>query len=225
MAKAAKILCDRCESRMVAGAPFCGSCGYPTTWASHDERAAWEVARYREKTVTAPISTIVGDAQRKRPASRVDVIDRPKPSREKKTFGGLFGRRRAPAATIVLPEPKRVDPVAEEAAPAAVLTMVRPEPAPVAPKPASPGLRAPRVERPVAQKAVVKSDGLVSKVERAMNDNEALVDTPATVLAMRLLNQRVRELDEKVRLFERELAAAKARAEADVARRRKRFGR
>jgi hypothetical protein len=243
MAKAAKILCDRCESRITAGDPFCGSCGHPTTWASHDERAAWEVARYREKVATAPISSIASDAPRMRAASRVAVADRPKTSRERKPFGGLFGRRRAPAAeTIVLPAPKRVEPPAEEAAPAAVLTMVRPEPilpapkpvvAPVAPKPvaAAPKPVAPKPVSPrvrtarVAPKAALKSDGLVSKVERAMNDNEALIDTPATVLAMRLLNQRVRELDEKVQRLERELAAAKAPPEADAEQPRKRFGR
>ena len=71
----------------------------------------------------------------------------------------------------------------------------------------------PRLERPVPARKPApapKSDGLVSRVERAMNDNEAVVDTPATVLAMRLLNQRVRELDEKVQRLERELGAAKA---------------
>ena len=252
MAKTAKILCDRCESRMIAGDPYCGSCGYPTTWASLDERAAWEVAQYREKAATAPINSIAGDAPRTRAASRVDVAERPKPSREKKTFGGLFGRRRAAAQAIVLPEPKRVEPpvVEMETASAAVLTMVRPEPAPapaakpalapaakvIAPAPAAPKPErvmpkpAPRmrtrVERPAPAKlAAPNAGGLVSKVERALNDNEALIDTPATVLAMRLLNQRVRELDEKVQRLERELVAAKVASPAEPEKTRKRFGR
>lgn len=238
MAKAAKTTCDRCESRITVGNPFCGSCGYPTTWASHDERAAWEVAQYREKTMSAPISKIADDAPRTRAATRVDVVERPKAPRERKILGSLFGRRRAHTTTISLPEPKRVEPPTAEPASAPVLTMVRPEPEPVvkpepkpvaaapaiapkpvvAPKPVAPvaprptsRVRAPKAERTMAAKAPAsKADGLVSKVERAMNDNEALIDTPATVLAMRLLNQRVRELDEKVQRLERELEAAKA---------------
>lgn len=247
MAKAAKALCDRCESRMVVGDPFCGSCGYPTSWASHDERTAWEVAHYREKSVSAPISSIAAEAPRKRASARVDVLERPKPVREKKGLGSLFGRRRPETKTVTLPEPKRVEPPVEEAAPAPVLTVVRPEPAPIplvaapAPKaavaapakkpvaaapapvskPMTPRVRAPKVERPAAPKA----DGLVSKVERAMDNNEALIDTPATVLAMRMLNQRVRELDEKVQMLERQLAAAKEEPAAAPEAPRKRFGR
>lgn len=236
MAKAARTLCDRCESRMAVGDPFCGACGHPTTWATHEERTAWEVAQYREKTMTAPISSIADDAPRKRAAARIDLIDRPKAPRERKSLGSLFGRRRAHTTTITLPEPKRVEPPVAEPVPAPVLTMVRPEPAPapVAPKPVAaaprpaPRVRAPKVERPLAKPAAPapKADGLVSKVERAMNDNEAVIDTPATVLAMRLLNQRVRELDEKVQRLERELDAAKATpVAAEPEKPRKRFGR
>ena len=256
MAKAARTTCDRCESRIAVGAPFCGSCGYPTTWASHDERTAWEVAQYREKSATAPISKIAEDAPRKRAASRVDVMDRPAVKRERKTLGSLFGRRRPQTTTITLPEPKRVEPPADASKPSApVLTMVRmaaegvdptpmaaaaapaiaPKPA-LAPKPAvapkpvaqrpAPRVRAPKVERPMAAAAAApKADGLVSKVERAMNDNELVVDTPATVLAMRLLNQRVRELDEKVQRLERELTAAKAPPASEPEQPHKRFGR
>src|ERR671918_174374 len=97
MAKVARTICDRCESRIAVGDPFCAACGYPTMWASHDERAAWEVARYREKAETAPLKSPGEDAPRQRAASRTTVAERPKPSREKKHFGGLFGRRRAPA--------------------------------------------------------------------------------------------------------------------------------
>ena len=244
MAKQPKTTCDRCESRIAVGVPFCGSCGYPTTWASHDERAAWEVAQYREKTATAPINKIAGDAPRKRAASRVDVLDRPAVKREKKTLGSLFGRRRPQARTITLPEPKRVEPPVEEPASAPVLTVVRPAataaaaapaiapkpvvaPKPVAPRPA-PRVRAQRSPAPKPDAQAPKADGLVSKVERAMDNNEMLIDTPATVLAMRLLNQRVRELDEKVQRLERELTAAKsapAEPAAEPEKPRKRFGR
>ncbi|MFY9588082.1 MAG: hypothetical protein WAT66_11565, partial [Actinomycetota bacterium] len=90
----------------------------------------------------------------------------------------------------------------------------------------APRARAPKVERPMAASAAAPmADGLVSKVERAMNDNELAVDTPATVLAMRLLNQRVRELDEKVQRLERELTAAKAPPASEPEQPQKRFGR
>jgi hypothetical protein len=47
MAKAMKVLCDRCEGKIRAGTPFCHSCGFPTEWASHDQRTQWEVAQWR----------------------------------------------------------------------------------------------------------------------------------------------------------------------------------
>jgi hypothetical protein len=221
MAKAARTLCDRCESRIVVGEPFCGSCGHPTSWATLDERASWEVAQYREKSVSAPIRTPVEAAPRLPAAAREDLANRPRPSRDKKTLG-LFSRRRQSAPALVIPEAKRVEPaprVEESPAPAAVLTMARPEPPRTPAKPA-PRARAPKVEREMPAKP---KEPLAAKVEHAMDENERVVDTPATVLAMRMLNQRVRELDEKVKKLERELTSRAVVPAAESAKTRKRF--
>ena len=45
MAKQARILCNRCEARLGDG-PYCPSCGYPTPWATHDERVEWELRQW-----------------------------------------------------------------------------------------------------------------------------------------------------------------------------------
>jgi hypothetical protein len=236
MAKAARTFCDRCESRIVVGEPFCGACGHPTSWATLDERAAWEVAQYREKSVTAPIRAPADDAPRLRAAARDDLANQGRPARDKKAFG-LFSRRRQPAPALVLPDAKRVEPAAtveESPAPAAILTMVRPDatpepaPAPVAAKPQprvakpAPRTRLPKVEREADAKP--NPEPLAAKVERAMDENERVADMPATVLAMRMLNQRVRELDEKIQKLERELTARSHTAPvAETAKPRKRF--
>ena len=218
MAKEARTFCDRCDSRIVVGEPFCGSCGHPTSWATVDERAAWEVAQYREKSVSAPIRAPAEDAPRLRAASRGDLANRPRPARDKKAFG-RFSRRRQSAPSLVLPEPKRVEPapmIEESPSPAAILTMVRPEPTP---EPAP----APVAGKPQPRRTKPAPEPLASKVERAMDEKERVVDTPATVLAMRMLNQRVRELDEKVKKLERELTSRAIVPAAETAKPRKRF--
>jgi hypothetical protein len=59
MAKKARVryLCTYCEARIHEGTSFCGSCGRPTTWATHDEKVAWELSQY-ESVRTKPIETI-----------------------------------------------------------------------------------------------------------------------------------------------------------------------
>lgn len=48
MARAQRILCQSCPTgRIDIGSPFCGACGYPTAWASHDDRVQWEVSQWR----------------------------------------------------------------------------------------------------------------------------------------------------------------------------------
>ena len=46
VAKAAKAFCIHCGNRVREGEPFCGTCGRPTSWASHDDRVAWELAQW-----------------------------------------------------------------------------------------------------------------------------------------------------------------------------------
>lgn len=44
-----KVACEICPTgRFDAGAPFCPQCGHPTTWATHDDRVAWEVDEWRK---------------------------------------------------------------------------------------------------------------------------------------------------------------------------------
>src|SRR5947208_5381585 len=100
MAKAAKITCERCEYRLTGGAPFCKHCGYPTAWASHEDRTAWEVAQYRHKTATVPMGYAYEPAK---PLGKTTVQSKPR------GISKLFGRRTSvPAFPAPAPEPKRV---------------------------------------------------------------------------------------------------------------------
>src|SRR2546426_10368450 len=99
MSKAAKALCGRCEHRVASGTPFCGACGYPTPWATHDERTAWEVAQYRDKSINVPIGL---PYERPKPTA---VLEAPKTARR---VTSLFSRR-AHAPQLVMPEPKRAE--------------------------------------------------------------------------------------------------------------------
>lgn len=55
MAKQAKLTCARCEARLDDGS-FCPSCGYPTPWATHDERVEYELRQWssHQDTRVAP---------------------------------------------------------------------------------------------------------------------------------------------------------------------------
>ena len=71
MAKYAKVFCDRCESRLSLGAPFCDACGFPTPWASLDERTNWEVGQWRAVRTIKPLAHDKhGPAEASRPVFR-----------------------------------------------------------------------------------------------------------------------------------------------------------
>lgn len=59
MARKARVryLCTYCEAKIGEGTSFCGSCGHPTSWATHDEKVAWELTQY-EQVRAKPIETI-----------------------------------------------------------------------------------------------------------------------------------------------------------------------
>jgi hypothetical protein len=197
MAKTAKATCDLCEHRIVVGASFCDNCGCPTAWATHDERTAYEVAQYRHKSATVPMGVAY---ENQPPSGAVATKERRK----------LFARR-SPARQITLPEPKRVEP--PQAAP--VLKSVPDAPkgaAPMAPKPAR-AMQPASELKPVAKKPVAKKQ--VAEVAAAA---EPSGDTPVTILAVKMLNARVKELDAQVQKLSRELEAVKAAP-------KKRFGR
>jgi hypothetical protein len=179
MAKAAKALCARCENRVTAGNPFCGSCGYPTSWANHEERTTWEVAQYRHKTTSVPLGVLY------EPKKPTIVLDKPKPSRRI----GLFSRK-SHAPQLLLPEPKRVDPVEP------ILKSVPDQPEAVAPAQA-PARPASKAAAPAAKPA--------PRIKPRATDKDRATDDPATVMAMRMLNARVAELDAQVQKLQRQI--------------------
>jgi hypothetical protein len=59
MARARVLLCSSCGAGGIApDRSFCGRCGHPTPWASHEERIAWEVREWRRaRGVAGPAAT------------------------------------------------------------------------------------------------------------------------------------------------------------------------
>ncbi|MGH2727641.1 MAG: hypothetical protein ACRDKS_11790, partial [Actinomycetota bacterium] len=108
MAKAAKALCDRCESRITVGVSFCQYCRYPTQWASHEERTTWELSQWK-----------AGEAGGKATGRRSG-------GRASRWIGRPFARKKAPkpewhlslvpAASAAMPEAAATFETAPEAA-------------------------------------------------------------------------------------------------------------
>lgn len=216
MAKAAKVLCDRCESRITAGVSFCPLCRYPTRWASHEERVTWELSQWKAGENGDKKAALKGSSKR---ASRWMA-----PFARKKTVQPEWHLSLVPAPAATL------EAAAEAAAvPTVAAPVVEREPAmaPAAPvakpveAPTAPAVKlAPKpVERPRRQVAQTKPAAVRPKpaaFEPKANDGEPAKDTPHTVLAMRLLNAKVAELEGRLMRLERELADA--RGEQPVAR-------
>ena len=187
MAKAARFECERCEQRLAGGIPFCKHCGYPTGWASHEDRTAWEVAQYRHKTATVPMGYAYEPAKPPAPSAA------PQKSRG---IAKLFGRRQQmppfPAAMPKRATQPQLTVVPE--APPAPKVAARPaaRDARPAPKPRS------AAARPSSRAAVTKAD------------------ESAAVVAARLLNARVAELDAQVQQLRSELSAMRG-ADASIA--------
>lgn len=197
MAKAVKVLCDRCECKLIAGVPFCRQCGYPTRWATHEERTSWEVAQWKTADRSHAPKSPSKEARRWNPFARkadakpaLTVIhsDRPKIAESP-----AVPTADAPSVATA-PEPAPAPAKAAPPAPARVVASV-----PSAPRPER---IAPRVKPAVKAKPAPAPAPSVTPGPR---DAEPLTDTPATVMAMRLLNARVAELDEKIQRLEREL--------------------
>ncbi len=214
MAKAVKVLCDRCENKIVAGVSFCDHCSYPTRWATHEERATWEVDQWKT----------------------ADRSHKPKSSSKSDRNGrrwNPFGRKQEPkpaltlvaAASPAAPQAVATEPdITIELEPAPVV-MAAADPASVAapPKPiARPertrpertlGLPKPVRAKPQAKAAPAKTPP-APVLAPGKADDEAVSDTPATIMAMRLLNARVAELDAKIRRLEQELGTSEQSARA-----------
>lgn len=193
MAKAAKVICDRCEARITAGISFCDRCGCPTQWASHQERVSWELTQWQSADrAHAPGSPSKGNGSARR------WIPRP------------FGRKDTaqPKLTLVPPKPpQRVEASAPKPAtePVSVpAVVVAPEPPKHQPEPKPATVRT--AVKPIGRTQVAKTASKIEpRIEKGPRDAEPLRDTPATVMAMRLLNARVAELDAKVQRLERAL--------------------
>ncbi len=189
MAKAAKVLCDRCESRITAGVSFCDRCGCPTQWASHQERVGWELTQWKSADrANAPGSPSKGNGSSRRWIPR------------------SFGRKETAQPKLTLVPPNSQQPV-EAPAPTPA---VAPDPAPavvVVPEPTKPKPAPVRsTVKPITRQQPAKTGPQIDRrIEKGPRDAEPLRDTPATVLAMRLLNARVAELDAKVQRLERAL--------------------
>jgi hypothetical protein len=79
MAKAIRVACDRCETKIRVGTPYCISCGTPTEWASHEERVEWELTQWH-RTGDAPHQPLP-PAPKKRTTSLRPVVERRTPAR------------------------------------------------------------------------------------------------------------------------------------------------
>jgi len=86
MGKAAKIPCVYCNARLAEGVPFCSSCEQPTTWATNEQRTAYELRQWRMKRATpgpermsARVEAMMGTAVREE--SR-PLPEAPTPQRE-----------------------------------------------------------------------------------------------------------------------------------------------
>jgi hypothetical protein len=191
MAKAAKVLCDRCESRITVGVSFCDRCGCPTQWASHQERVSWELTQWQAADRThAPGSPSKNGSARRwipRPFGRKDTAQRkltlvpPKPQQGVEVSAPTPSTKPDPVpAVAAVPEPPTPDPK-----PATVRATVKP------------------ITR--AQPTKAAAPKIEPRIEKGPRDTEPLRDTPATVMAMRLLNARVAELDARVQRLERAL--------------------
>ncbi|MCA1833281.1 MAG: hypothetical protein ABR548_12170 [Actinomycetota bacterium] len=79
MGKKLRFFCTRCEQRIDEGKSFCNTCGFPTTWASHDEKVEWELLQWedaRRKAAPDPIEDAPKrGAARSRPVRRSHPAD------------------------------------------------------------------------------------------------------------------------------------------------------
>jgi len=153
MARKARVryLCTYCEAKISEGTSFCGSCSHPTSWATHDEKVAWELRRY-EQDRSKLIEAI--------PQTPTPVIPR------------VYTRRAAAAPRA--PEPVRAAHVKAE-------------------RPSKPVRTVERVSRPVR----LPVTRVLPEVPLPDADDQALL-----FKIVRVLNQRIEELEQRVAQLE-----------------------
>lgn len=217
MAKAVKVLCDRCENKIVAGVSFCDHCSYPTRWATHEERTNWEVHQWKiaDRSHAPRADAKQRNGRRWNPFGRkqeakptLTLVSAPAPAKAiaAEPVRDITIELDAPAAGgehASLTVPTQVAQVASVAAPAK--PAARPERTVSRPKPVERARpeAAPAKPEPVAKAQPARAPA--PKLARGTIDDEPVTDTPATIMAMRLLNARVKELDERIQKLEAEL--------------------
>lgn len=115
MARAPQPTCAYCDGKIGAEVPFCSSCGYPTPWATTEDRTAWEVRQWQQyseknggsRSPQAPVLVSV----RTEPAAASAPIPAPEPVTETRAVPVTNGR------AVVKPVPKPARPAESEAAP------------------------------------------------------------------------------------------------------------
>lgn len=207
MAKAVKVLCDRCENKIIAGVSFCDHCSYPTRWATHDERTMWEVNQWkkadRSHAPKAPAKSGGNSGRRWNPFGRkqeakpaLTLVPDAAPAKaypaEDVTIE-LEPVAMAAAESVAVAAPAAPAPPVASVAPAREWTITRPKP----------------VTRPKPERVPIAKPSPARKLPTGKADDEAVTDTPATIMAMRLLNARVKELDAKIQNLEAELQASR----------------
>lgn len=191
MAKAAKVPCDRCESRIIAGLSYCPRCGYPTQWASHEERTRWEVSQWKTADHSKNEDGPSKSGQRRR------GLPRP------------FARRPSPEPDwhlSLVPTPSATS----TESPSVLVADLAPAGSPSKPAP-TPAVNAPKA--PAAPDVAIELDKIAADpqpmIEAKAGDEDPIRDMPRTMIAMRLLNARVAELHDRVQRLERELAESR----------------
>ena len=205
MAKAVKVLCDRCENKIIAGVSFCDHCTYPTRWATHEERTMWEVNQWKAADRShTPKSTTKTD----RSGRRWKPFGRKQDSKPALTLVSASPAKAEPAKDITI----ELEPVAMAAAESGAATA----PAASVSAPAAPVARPERtiarpkpVMRAKPEPAPIAKPAPAPKLPAGKADDEPVTDTPATIMAMRLLNARVKELDAKIQKLQAELEASR----------------
>jgi hypothetical protein len=188
-----KVLCNTCEQRLETGRPFCARCGTPTQWATHDQRTAWDVAWYRQKNRTVPIRAAydavpAADAPTRFPASPARIMAPPK-----RGIGTMFSRPR-PDLELVPPrgierrwtQPSRTPAPVSGGAPATAAAVA--------------------FARPDAVKPEPTTSAPLRPLPNPVSEGVRLREIPPMVLAVRLLNGRVSEIDARLTSVERTIA-------------------
>jgi hypothetical protein len=134
MPRLKKVPCAQCDAKIVPGVSFCTNCEQPTSWASQEERATWELRQWSQKRTSRPKRGVAQEGadvtpirSRRTPAPSKPVVRHPSvPERAMPTPVAAPGQVRPVRATK--PVPERV--TASAATAKKQVARSKPEPAP-----------------------------------------------------------------------------------------------